>query len=74
MLILTRKKNESIIIDRNIEIKIMEIEDGKIKLGIDAPRNIEIIRKEIYKNIEEENLAAINNRYKIEDIRKLLEK
>lgn len=74
MLILTRKKNESIIIDRNIEIKIMEIEDGKIKLGIDAPRNIEIIRKEIYKNIEDENLAAINNRYKIEDIKKLLEK
>ncbi|WMM24211.1 carbon storage regulator CsrA [Tissierella sp. MB52-C2] len=74
MLILTRKKNESIIIDRNIEIKIMEIEEGKIKLGIDAPRNIEIIRKEIYKNIEDENLAAINNRYKIEDIKKLLEK
>ncbi|MBU5427809.1 carbon storage regulator CsrA [Tissierella pigra] len=74
MLILTRKKGEALIIDRNIEIKIMEIEDGKIKLGIEAPKNIEILRKEIYKNVEEENLAAINNKSKIEDIKRLLGK
>lgn len=74
MLILTRKKDESIIINGNIEIKIIEIEDGKIRVGIEAPKEIEIFRKELYIKIKEENLAAINNKFKSEDIKKLLNK
>lgn len=74
MLILTRKKDESIIINGNIEIKIIEIEDGKIRVGIEAPKEIEILRKELYVKIKEENLAAINNKFKSEEIKKLLNK
>ncbi|NLK43516.1 MAG: carbon storage regulator CsrA [Tissierellia bacterium] len=71
MLILTRKKDESIILDGRIEIKIIEIEDGKVKIGIEAPRDIDIIRKELYKKVEEENITAIKYNYKPEDIKKL---
>lgn len=74
MLILSRKKNESIMIDGNIEIKIVEIEDGKVKIGIEAPKNIDIMRKELYKKIQEENLAAVNTTVKLDDMKRLLKK
>lgn len=74
MLILTRKKDESIIIDGNIEIRIIEIDDGKVKIGIDAPKHIDIIRKELYKRMQEENIAAVNNISKLEDIKKIFNK
>jgi len=60
MLILNRKINESIIIDDRIEIKILEIVDGKIKIGIEAPKEISILRKEIYEEIKDENMQAVN--------------
>lgn len=60
MLVLTRKKNESIVINGNIEIIVVGIEDGKVKLGIKAPKNIEIHRKEIYEAIQKENKKAAN--------------
>lgn len=58
MLVLRRKSQESIMIGDDIEITIMGIEGDQIKLGIDAPKNIEIHRKEIYVDIEEQNNAA----------------
>jgi len=61
MLILTRKKNESIVINENIEIIIVGIEDGKVKLGIKAPKDVEIHRKEVYESIQSENKKAANN-------------
>ncbi len=62
MLVLSRKKNESIIIDGNIEIKIIESDDGKVRIGIDAPKNIEIHRKEVFDQIMAENKAALNSK------------
>jgi len=62
MLILTRKINESIIINDNIEIIVAGIEDGKVKLGIKAPKDIEIHRKEIYENIMAENKDAAQSK------------
>lgn len=62
MLILTRKKGESIVIDENIEITILESSDGKIKLGIEAPKNVLIYRKEVYESIQEENKSAKSNK------------
>ncbi|MBS4538143.1 carbon storage regulator CsrA [Clostridium sp. D2Q-11] len=62
MLILSRKKEESIIIGDNIEIVVTDIEDGKVKLGIKAPKNIDIHRKEVYKEIQNENKEAANNK------------
>ena len=58
MLILTRKKDESIIINGNIEIQIMSIEEGKVKIGIEAPKDIEIFRSEVFDKIEAANHEA----------------
>lgn len=74
MLILTRKKDESIIIDGNIEVKIVECEDGRVKIGIEAPKNIEILRKELYTNIGNENKSAINKNIDIKGMKRLFEK
>ncbi|MBZ2174825.1 carbon storage regulator CsrA [Schnuerera sp. xch1] len=74
MLILTRKKDESIIIDGNIEVKIMEIEDGKVRIGIDAPENIDIFRKELYKYIEDENIEASKSKLSIDEVNRLFRK
>lgn len=58
MLVLTRKINESIVIGNNIKISIIQCEDGKVKLGIEAPQNVKIHREEVYNIIKEENKKA----------------
>ncbi|CEO30554.1 carbon storage regulator CsrA [Paraclostridium sordellii] len=68
MLVITRKKDESLLIGDDIEIKIVKVEDGSVKLAIDAPKDKIILRKEIYENVKEENSKAITN---IDDIFKL---
>lgn len=74
MLILTRKKNESIIINDNIEVKILGIEDGKVSIGIEAPKDIDIFRKELYKSIEEENIKASKIQLNMEQVNQLIKK
>jgi len=69
MLILNRKLNESIQLGDDIEIKIVGIEGDQIKIGIDAPKSVDIYRKEIYKKIQEENQEASTMS---EDVIKLL--
>ena len=59
MLALTRKKGESLVINNNIEVTILEIRGDQIKLGISAPRDVSIYRKEVYLQIQEENQAAL---------------
>ncbi|QFP42126.1 carbon storage regulator CsrA [Borrelia miyamotoi] len=59
MLILSRKVNESIKIDSNIEISILEIKKDNVKIAIKAPENIKILRTEIYDIIKEENTKSI---------------
>lgn len=58
MLVLTRKLNQSIVINNNIAIKVIEIKDGNIKLGINAPKEIPIFRQEIFEEIQTENKRA----------------
>ena len=58
MLALSRKKDQSIMIGDHIEIKILEVSGDKVRIGIEAPRDISIHRKEIYMQIQEENKAA----------------
>lgn len=61
MLVLSRKKGDSIVIQDNIEITIVDISGEQIKLGIKAPKDISIYRKEIYVQIQEENKESILN-------------
>ena len=58
MLVLTRKTNESIKIGEEIEVKVLHIEGDQVKLGIHAPKHIDIHRKEIYLGIQKENSEA----------------
>lgn len=58
MLALTRKVGESIVIGDNVEITVISVTGDQIKLGINAPRNVSIHRKEIYLQIQEENKTA----------------
>ena len=58
MLILSRRKDEIIIIDDKIEISIVDIKGDQVKIGINAPKTVKIYRKEVYLEIEKENAAA----------------
>ena len=71
MLALSRKKNEAIIINNNIEITVLDIRGDQIKLGITAPKEILIYRKEVYMQIQNENKEATAVT-EIEALKKLL--
>ena len=55
MLVLTRKKNESIVIRDDIVIMVVEIRGDKVRLGFDAPKDVPIHRQEVYEAIKREN-------------------
>ena len=58
MLVLSRKCGESLIIDNEIEVKIIEVVGDKIRIGIEAPQNIKILRKELVQTVETNQQAA----------------
>ncbi|MBA5851083.1 carbon storage regulator CsrA [Clostridium sp. cel8] len=58
MLVISRKKGESLLIGDDIEITVSKIEDGSVKLSISAPKSVTILRKELYKEVEKENRSA----------------
>lgn len=60
MLVLTRKKNESIVINDNIEITIVDVQGDQVRIGISAPKSVSIYRKEIFLEIQAENKRAAN--------------
>ncbi|WP_042350836.1 carbon storage regulator CsrA [Bacillus massiliigorillae] len=68
MLVLTRKIGETIIIGEHIEIKVIEAKGDQIKLGISAPKDVEIHRKEVYESIQNENRQAVNNTFSLEQL------
>lgn len=69
MLVITRRKGEGILIGDNIEITVTKLDDGTVKLAIDAPKNVTILRKELHKEVQEENKNATV--FDIEVIKKL---
>ena len=58
MLVLTRKSNQSIMIRDNIEVSVLAIMGEKVRIGIQADRTVPVFRKEVYLEIQQENLAA----------------
>ncbi|HNR36202.1 MAG TPA: carbon storage regulator CsrA [Candidatus Hydrogenedentes bacterium] len=58
MLVLTRKENESIMIGADIEVKVLDLKESQVKLGIVAPRSVSVHRREVYLAIQAENAQA----------------
>jgi carbon storage regulator len=58
MLVLSRKLDESIVIGDGIVVKVISVEKGVVKLGIDAPKNLSIVRSELLEDVKESNRAA----------------
>ena len=58
MLVLARKIDESIVIGDDITIKVISIEKGVVKLGIDAPTKVSIVRSELLEDVKDSNIAA----------------
>lgn len=59
MLVLSRKTNESIMIGDSIEVKVVDVIGRTVKLGIEAPRDVAVHRKEVYEAIKDENIQAV---------------
>lgn len=60
MLALSRKKNEAIIINNNVEVTILEVKGDQVKIGITAPKEVPIYRKEVYLQIQEANKESVS--------------
>jgi len=58
MLVFTRKKGESLVIGNEIEVTILNVGSGNVKVGITAPRHISVHRNEVFEAIKRENMAA----------------
>lgn len=71
MLVITRKKGESILIGDNIEISISKIEDGSVKLAINAPREVTILRKELYDEVKNQNKESKEMVLDLKSLKKL---
>ena len=73
MLALSRKLGESVVIGGNIEVTILEIKGEQVKIGIAAPKNLQIYRKELYEQIQEENRQAAGKQNQAANIKKLFQ-
>jgi carbon storage regulator len=62
MLVLTRKTNQSIMIGDEIEISVLAVSGDKVRVGISAPRDVPVFRKEVYLSIQEERLGSAAGR------------
>jgi len=74
MLVLSRKKGESIILQDNIEITILEVNADTIKIGIQAPKEVDIVRKEIYLSVQETNRASADPSTNLQALRDRIKK
>ena len=71
MLALTRKKGEALVVNNDIEVTVLEIRGDQVKLGVKAPREVPVYRKEVYIQIQKENEAAASVE-NLEALKKLL--
>ena len=59
MLALSRKKGEALVINNNIEVTVLEVKGVQVKIGISAPKEVPIYRKEVYLQIQDSNKEAM---------------
>jgi carbon storage regulator len=72
VLVLTRKVGESITIDDNIKIRVVQLKGKQVRLGIEAPKETKIHREEVYSSIQDENVSS--SKVDIEQVRKASQK
>lgn len=60
MLVLSRKKDESLMIGDQIELKILSVDGEQVKLGIVAPKDVKVYRSEVYESIQQQNKESLN--------------
>lgn len=70
MLALSRKKGEALVINNNIEVTVLEVKGDQVKIGISAPKEVPIYRKEVYLQIQDSNKEAMQA--DLEALKKLL--
>lgn len=71
MLALSRKQGESIIINNEIEITVLEIKGEQVKIGIQAPKSVPIYRKELYVSIQDSNKEAAESDVLVQNLKNL---
>jgi len=75
MLVLARKKNQSIMLGSDIKVTVLEIGEDFVKVGIDAPKDITILRGELYQEVKNENTtAAVNDNTTVDLLKELFGK
>ena len=76
MLVLSRKVGETIVVGKDIEVSILEIQGGEVRLGFNAPRDVIILRKEILEEVGRQNRQAVvePNPSVLDDVLKQLKK
>ena len=72
MLALSRKKGEAIVINNNIEITILELKGDQVKIGITAPKDVPVYRKEVYLQIQEANKQAMEPEAAADALKKIM--
>ena len=73
MLVLSRKTNESIVIDGNVTVSVLRVDNDNVRIGIEAPLEIPVLRKEIYEEIKTNNeLAAGSAKRKVKQVKLLV--
>lgn len=72
MLVLSRKKGQTIVIDDRIEVTVLEVEGDTVKIGIAAPREVQIARKELLQSVKETNEEAASATIDVGQLRKTL--
>ncbi len=73
MLALSRKKGEALMINNDIEITVLDIKGEQVKIGIAAPKQVPVYRKEVYLQIQEANKEATNNTAAVEQLANLFQ-
>lgn len=73
MLVLTRKENESIMIGDDIEVKLLDLKENQVKIGIIAPREVAVHRREVYDAIQKENADAASGGESIDTLSDLIQ-
>ena len=71
MLVISRKENERVKIGENIEIVIVSIDKNQVKIGIEAPKNLTILRGELIDKVRNENIKASKQQIDIQEIKKV---